>query len=58
MENYDRTLEDVNRRFEKCQKCATFNKSEGKCSMLLREAITCRAYDNALFKSKKQRTDI
>ena len=49
--------ERCERRLAKCTKCATFNNSEGKCNMSLREAITCRAYENELFKTKKKETN-
>lgn len=53
-EEDDNMEELLEKRLAKCQKCYWFNKSEGKCSFGTREAVTCRAYDNFLFKPRKK----
>ena len=48
----DKRLNEIEDKDAKCFKCASFNKTENRCNMSLRESFTCKAYDNALFKKK------
>jgi len=49
----NKRLKEIEIEDSKCAKCSTFNKTEGRCSMSLRESFTCKVYKNALFKSRK-----
>ena len=49
----EQRLKEIEDENAKCAKCSAFNKTEGRCNMSLRESFTCKAYKNALFKTRK-----
>ena len=49
----DQRLKEIEDENTKCTRCSSFNKTEGRCNLSLRESFTCKAYKNALFKTRK-----
>ena len=50
----DQRLKEIEDENTKCTRCSAFNKTEERCNLSLRESFTCKAYKNALFKTRKE----